>query len=197
MNTSMYCFCDAAQIQIEIDCLKKSLQDALDQDVEESSELKKRSQEQQREIDQLKAQIKESNEREDKLECQLKDMKRGLKEIKRRISKSNSGSSLTSFTSSASSSSMKRISSIANLLSLNGKLAHVSESNPSLARTYHSELNLPSLVKQDETTTVETLKLRLEAREKEIISLRGIVSGNLKMMKLLEQKSLEKKYDSS
>lgn len=219
---TLYCSCEAGPIQMEIDCLKRSIEDALHQSSEESNEFHNKSMEQQREIDILNAQIEESKERGDQIMCRYKDTKKGLKEIKMRIiSKSNSNSSLTSMANLASSKQnsqqprrssfiLTRPSSMASLglternknslhnssfslkrPSLSGRAASSDlGSRPLLTRAYHSESILGCASQQDADPRVaekRELKLKLEAKDRKITRLEGILDGNLKMINLLEQ----------
>lgn len=86
------------------------------------------------------------------------------------------------------------------LSSLSARGANGSGSNPFLQRAYQLELNLPSLNEQDASTRLaemKALKLRLEARDKEIANLEGLIDGNFKMIKLLQEKSVKKKNEQS
>ena len=195
---TLYCYCQAAPIQLEIDCLKESIQDALDQASEESDDLEKRRQVQQREIDILKAKIKESNERGDILQRQHEDTMKGLEETKTRIISRSRTSSFSSFLSSLASTDQSSSSS-------RNRRRHSSFSlrRPSLTREVRRFSCPPSILENRQSpafndltlasnsirkdvetklSDISTLKLRLLARDKEIASLKDALDDNLKIM---------------
>ena len=198
--TTLYCSSKAAAIQLEIDCLKESLQDALQQASEEIDEFNNRSQEQQLEIDILNEKIKESKERKDGLQRQYEDTIKGIEKTKTRIISKSSSNSVISLASSNDGSSLSNShSSLFSLRrpSLTRKVRRTSfGSTPdAIMEDYQSEFNLTPDTKQGLETILSeknALKLKLEARDEEIASLKLVVDGNRNMIhQLLQQREVE------
>ena len=198
---TLYCSSKAAAIQLEIDCLKESIQDALQQASDEIDEFNKRSEEQQLEIDILKTKIKESKERKGGLRHQYEDTMKELEKTKTRIISKSSRSSMISLASSNDSSSLS--SSHHSVFSLRRPFLTRKVRRPrfgsgpdAIMENDQSELNLTSNTQQDLETSLSeknTLKLKLEARDKEIAILKVAIDGNKNLMQqLLQQRKVER-----